>query len=96
MKKPTRETISKLTDLPNIGNAMAEDLRIIGIDQPKDLIGKNPFTMYELLCRKTGHRHDPCVIDTFMSIVHFMEGGAPLPWWLFTKDRKKLILEQVR
>jgi hypothetical protein len=24
----------------------------------------------------------------FMSAVHFMEGGDPLPWWSFTHERK--------
>jgi hypothetical protein len=92
MKKPNRETVSKLTDLPSIGKAMAEDLRLIGINKPEDLIGKEPFTMFEMLCLKTGVRHDPCVIDSFMSIVHFMECGESIPWWLFSKERKRLIL----
>ncbi|MBW2096682.1 MAG: hypothetical protein JRI80_17565 [Deltaproteobacteria bacterium] len=35
-------------------------------------------------------RHDPCVIDAFMSVVHFMGGGDPLPWWSFTPARKKV------
>jgi hypothetical protein len=93
MKNPNRETISKLTDLPNIGEAMAEDLFTIGINHPKELIGKDPFKMYESLCLKTGKRHDPCVIDAFISIVHFMEGGKALPWWFFTSERKKKILQ---
>jgi hypothetical protein len=90
MKKPTLKTVSKLTDLPNIGNAMAEDLRLIGIGKPDDLTGRNPIVLYEMLCRKTGKRHDPCVIDAFMSIVHFMEAGESLPWWRFTEKRKKI------
>jgi hypothetical protein len=30
------------------------------------------------------------VIDVFMAVVHFMEGGDPLPWWTFTKKRKSM------
>ena len=32
--------------------------------------------------------HDPCVIDVFLSIVRFMQGEAPRPWWDFSKERK--------
>lgn len=93
MKNPDRKTVSRLEDLPNIGKAMADDLRLIGIDHPKKLIGKDPFKLYEALCNATGARHDPCVIDTFMSVVHFMGTGEARPWWSFTDERKRLIAE---
>jgi hypothetical protein len=80
MKNPTRTTVLRLEELPNIGKAMAGDLRLIGIDSPKELIRKNPFELYDKLCAKSGKRHDPCVIDVFMSVVRFMEGGDALPW----------------
>ena len=89
MKNPDRETVSRLEELPNIGKSIAGDLRSIGIDHPRKLIGKNPFKLYEKLCAKTGKRHDPCVIDVFLSVVHFMEGGDSLPWWMFTRKRKE-------
>jgi hypothetical protein len=91
MKNPDRKTASRLEDLPNIGKAMAGDLRLIGIDHPKMLMGKDPLQLNNALCRKTGQRHDPCVIDVFMSAVRFMEGGEPLPWWSFTAERKNRI-----
>jgi len=89
MKNPDRDTISRLDELPNIGKVMADNLQLIGIDHPKKLVGKDPFELYKALCAKTGKLYDPCVIDTFMSVVHFMEGGDPLPWWSFTGKRKK-------
>lgn len=89
MKNPDRETVSRLDELPNIGKAMARDLRLIGIDHPRKLIGKDPFDLYKMLCEKRGKSQDPCVIDVFMSVVHFMEGGDPLPWWSFTGERKR-------
>ena len=91
MKNPDRTTVSHLEKLPNIGKAMADDLRLIGIDHPKELIGKNPFELYDELCARSGKRHDPCVIDVFMSVVQFMEGGDTLPWWAFTEKRKEMI-----
>ena len=89
MKNPDRETVSRLEALPNIGKAIANKLQLIGIDNPRKLIGEEAFALYEALCTKSGKRHDPCVIDVFMSVIYFMEGGEPLPWWSFTKQRKK-------
>ncbi len=89
MKSPDRKTVSKLDELPNIGKAMAAYLQLIGIDHPQQLPGKEAVELYEKLCTRTGKRHDPCVIDVFMSVIHFMEGGDPLPWWAFTDERKK-------
>ena len=89
MKNPDRETVTRLDELPNIGKAMSRHLQWIGINHPKMLIGKKPFELYEALCVRSGKRLDPCVIDIFMSVIHFMEGGDPLPWWSFTEKRKK-------
>jgi len=89
MKNPDRKTVVRLDELPNIGKAMADDLILIGIDHPRKLIGKDPFELYEKLCTRSDKRHDSCVIDVFMSVIHFMEGGDPLPWWSFTDERKR-------
>jgi hypothetical protein len=91
MKNPDRKTVAKLRQLPNIGKAMAGDLHLIGIHHPSELIGKNAFVLFENLCAAAGETHDPCVIDVFMSVIHFMEGGEPLPWWSFTEKRKQLM-----
>ncbi len=89
MKQPDKETISQLEELPNVGKAIAKDLRLIGIDSPKELIGRDAFELYEKLCTLTGKRHDPCVIDVFISVIRFMEEGETHPWWYFTDERKK-------
>jgi hypothetical protein len=47
--------------------------------------------MYERLNALAGSRHDPCVLDLFMSIVSFMAGGPALPWWKFTEERKRIV-----
>jgi hypothetical protein len=96
MKNPDRATVSRLIDLPNVGEAIACKLRLVGIDKPSQLIGKNPFELYEKLCTESGQRYDPCVIDVFMSVVHFMGGGEPRPWWSFTPERKSTLLKYKR
>jgi hypothetical protein len=89
MKNPDRQEITCLTDLPNVGRAIARDLRLVGIQNPKDLIGKNAYQLHDELCRVTGEKHDPCVIDVFLAVIDFMEGGDPVPWWKFTAERKR-------
>jgi hypothetical protein len=86
--KVDREKVSKLTDLPNIGKAGAADLELLDIEKPEDLVGQDPYDMYERLCTITGSRHDPCVIDVFISVTSFMNGDEPEPWWAYTAERK--------
>jgi len=88
-QKVRRENVRELQDLPNIGKAMAADLRLIGIHTAEQLIEREAFEMYEMLCERSGQRHDPCVLDVFMSVVHFMRGGEAQSWWAFTQQRKR-------
>ncbi len=83
-----REKYTRLEEIPNVGPSIAEDLRLVGVSRPQDLIGRDPYQMYEELCCKTGERHDPCVIDVFISAVRFMEGEPKRPWWAYTPERK--------
>jgi len=83
---------SALEQIPNIGPSIASDLRLIGIRRPGDLSGRDPYALYEALCRKTGVRHDPCVVDTFIAAVRFAEGGPPVPWWRYTAERKQALV----
>jgi len=76
--------------LPNVGPAMAADLRAIGLIHPRELAHRDPFVLYQSLCAHTGRRQDPCVLDTFMAITDFMRGAAPAPWWTYTAQRKVL------
>jgi Pathogenicity locus len=78
-----------LEQLPNIGPALAADLRLLGIRHPQDLRSRDPFVLYRSLCAKTGRRQDPCVLDTFMAATDFMHGAVPAPWWHYTAERKR-------
>ncbi|MDB4983839.1 MAG: mitomycin resistance protein [Patescibacteria group bacterium] len=68
---------------------MQKNFELLGIKKPIDLAKKDAFKMYKDICKKTGTRHDPCVLDTYMAAVDFMNGGKPKPWWNFTDTRKK-------
>lgn len=92
MPKAARaEHALRLTDIPNVGPATAADLCRIGIATPADVRSMQPRAAYEKLCRATGQRHDPCVLDVFMAAHHFMNGGAARPWWAFTAQRRLLL-----
>ena len=80
----------ELRQLPNIGPAMIGDLKALGIARPVQLAGKDPYVLYQRLCEITGRRHDPCVLDTFISAVRFMDGEPARPWWHYTAERKRL------
>ncbi|HRQ34593.1 MAG TPA: helix-hairpin-helix domain-containing protein [Chiayiivirga sp.] len=87
--KVRREAVHSLTDLPNVGPATAADLRLLGITRPADLAQADPFALYQALCQQTATRHDPCVLDVFMSITDFAAGGPAHPWWDYTAERKR-------
>jgi hypothetical protein len=89
--RPTskRDDITHLEDIPNIGPSIAADLRQLGITLPAELPGRDPYAMYEDLCQLTGQRHDPCLLDTFIAAVRFMEGAPKKPWWKYTAERKR-------
>ena len=90
-EKVCRERVRVLTDLPYIGKAGAADLVLLGISHPQQLVGCDPVQMYQELCELTQQRHDPCVIDVFMSITRFMAGEPAQAWWKFTEERKKIL-----
>jgi hypothetical protein len=81
--------LTRLEDIPNVGPAVASDLRRLGITTPGELSGRDPYAMYDDLCRITGQHHDPCLLDTFIAAVRYMEGGPKKPWWEYTAERKR-------
>jgi len=88
-KANDRQDVERLEEIPNIGPAVAADLRLLGITSPCELLGRDPYAMYEDLCRITSERHDPCLLDTFIAAVRFMAGEPKRPWWKYTAERKR-------
>jgi DNA transformation protein len=82
---------TRLEDLPNIGQAIAADLRALGIDSPAQLAQLDPLSTYHALAPVMGHRADPCVLYTLLSVAHFQKTGERLPWWRFTAQGKQLL-----
>ena len=88
--------LTNLTALPNIGKAIASDLMAIGIDSSDDLKGKDPQKVFNDLKTVMGHRHDPCVYYTLLSVKHFIDTGESLPWWKFTVKGKADLASSTR
>ena len=84
-----RTEIVSLEEIPNVGPSIAGDLRRIGIREPSELVGRDPFAMYGRINAVAGARQDPCLLDVFISAVRFMEGAPARPWWKYTAERKR-------
>ena len=88
-KAANARSATTLESIPNVGSSIAYDLRLLGIKTPQELIGRDPHALYEALSKRTHTRQDPCVLDTFISAVRFMEGAPARPWWRYTAERKQ-------
>lgn len=91
MIETTDRQLARLEDIPYVGKAIAADLRLLGIDEPRDLQGQDPYELYDRINAATGQRQDPCLLDTFIAAVRYVEGGPRLPWWAFTAERKRTL-----
>src|SRR5689334_22621498 len=89
---PARQGERRLSDLSGIGKAMLRDFEKLGIRSVKQLAAADGQKLYEKLCRLTGVRQDPCVLDTFNCAVAQARDPA-LPkeqrnWWWWSRKRK--------
>lgn len=89
MKAKTADQARRLQDIPNIGPSIAGDLRALGIVQPSQLAGLDPYELYDRSNALVGLRQDPCLCDVFIAAVRFMEGSPPHVWWHYTAERKR-------
>lgn len=90
-RRDSRVLQNSLEALPNVGKSIAEDLRSIGVQVPRDLVGRDPYALYDAINTATGMRHDPCLLDTFISAVRYVEGAPARPWWKYTAERKRTL-----
>jgi len=85
----SRESVVRFEQIPNVGPRIAEDFRRLRIAHPHHLVGRDPYALYDRLNEISGTRHDPCVLDTFIAAVRYMEGAPKTPWWKYTAERKR-------
>jgi hypothetical protein len=80
---------AELAALRNIGPAMLRDLRLLRIRSVAQLARCDADRLFLRLERLSGQRQDPCVWDTFAAAIHQAKTGEALPWWQFTRVRKR-------
>jgi len=77
--------LNKLQSIPGIGVKMAEDLLLLGIKSPQDLIGEDPELLYQRLCAIKGYKVDRCVLYVFRCAVYYANekehDPEKLKWW---------------
>ncbi len=88
-------SVARLEDLPNVGVAVARDLRAVGITTPEALRGADPTQLYERICVQQGVQVDLCLLDVLMSVVAFVHGAPRTPWWFYTPERKRIRMQHI-
>ena len=81
-----------LADLISVGPAIRRDLERLGVHTVAQLARRSPERLYRELCRRTGKRQDPCVLDTFRAAVaQACDPDLPIEqcvWWYWSRVRK--------
>jgi hypothetical protein len=82
-----------LESIPGIGPALVQDLRLIGVDRPSCLKGKDPEKLYKKLERLTGVHQDRCVLYTFRCAVYYVNTKEHnldlLKWWNWSDENMR-------
>ncbi len=91
MKAKNFRSVITLDQIPNIGKAIAKELRAIGVFRPHHLKGQDPIALFKKINAVSGAAHDPSLADVLMAAVDFMNGGTAKPASDFTEQRKKLL-----
>src|SRR5262249_16724974 len=82
----------RMRDLISVGPAILRDFELLSVHNMKQLARSDPRQLYRRLCRVTGERQDPCVLDVFCAAV--AQARDPhLPaerclWWYWSRKRK--------
>jgi hypothetical protein len=85
-------SVRQLRDLAGIGPAMLKDFELLRVSSVDELAKRDPTQLYDDLCRVTGARQDPCVLDTFCcAVAQARDPELPLEqrnWWYWSRLRK--------
>ncbi len=83
----------RLHDLVSVGPALLRDFELLHVRSVAQLGRQEPEEMYSRLCRITGRRQDPCVLDTLHAAVAQARDPDLPPeqcqWWYWSRKRKR-------
>jgi hypothetical protein len=92
-RKKTMSRERRLEDLVSVGPATKRDLALLGVHTVTALARYEPEDLYRRLCRKTGKRQDPCVLDVYCAAVEQARDPLLPPeqcvWWYWSRRRKE-------
>jgi hypothetical protein len=98
--KRNTKTERQLIDLISVGPSIRGDFAKLGITKIRQLAKANPKQLYDRLCRLTGERQDPCVLDVFTAAVAQAKNprlpAAQCQWWYWSRARKAAEQKQQR
>jgi hypothetical protein len=97
MRPEKRENMAsrerRLEDIVSVGPAMKRDLALLGVHSVIALARCEAEDLYRRLCRKTGKRQDPCVLDIYCAAVEQARDPLLPPeqcvWWYWSSRRKE-------
>ena len=82
----------RLKDLRGIGAKMLGDFEKLGIRSVNELKSRDAEKLYDRICKLTGTRQDPCVLDTYRcAIEQARHPDLPVEqtnWWYWSRVRK--------
>lgn len=82
----------RIADLISVGPATLRDFDQLGIRTVAQLARANPKRLYDRMCRITGTRIDPCLLDVFSAAVAQARNprlpAAQCQWWYYSRLRK--------
>lgn len=81
--------VKKFNDIPNVGPRIAHDFFLLGIRKPHELVTQDAYSLYKKLEHITGRHQGPCVLDTYIAVIDFMNGAPRRPWFYYTPGRKE-------
>ncbi len=81
------QAIKDLRQIPGVGPSIAQDLIHIGIYSVQDLIGKDPYALFDQSNQYAGCIQDRCLLYVFREAVYYaetppqMRTTEKLKWW---------------
>ena len=80
-------------DLMNIGPETLEYLKLLNIETIEQLSTEDPDHLYLELNQLTETQHEYHVWDIFAALIDEAKNGKQMPWWEWTKVRKRRLRE---
>ena len=86
----TQSALNQLTQIPGVGEAIAQHIRNIGISSVKQFKDKDPEKLYQRLCDFKAGPVDRCMLYVLRCAVYYASNTEHDPellkWWNWKED----------